>query len=54
MTDLNQTESKSANTNKDIEMLDLERSPKRDDLEDDNEEEEIEANPNLNGEICTI
>ena len=54
MTDLNLTESKSANTDKDIEMLDPEKSPKRDVLEDvdmsndDNEEEEMEANPNLN------
>ena len=54
VTDLNLTESKSANTDKDIEMLDPEKSPKRDLLEDvdmsndDNEEEEMEANPNLN------
>ena len=54
VTDLNLTESKSANTDKDIEMSDPEKSPKRDDLEDvdmsndDKEEEEMEANPNLN------
>ena len=54
VTDLNLTESKSANTDKDVEMSDLEKSPKRDVLEDvdmsniDNEEEEMEANPNLN------
>ena len=54
MTDLNLTESKSANTEKDVEMSDPVKSPKRDDLEDvdmsndDNEEEEMEANPNLN------
>ena len=54
MTDLNLTESKSANTDKDVEMSDMEKSPKRDVLEDvdlsniDNEEEEMEANPNLN------
>ena len=54
VTDLNLTESKSANTDKDIEMLDPEKTPKRDLLEDvdmsndDNEEEEMEANPNLN------
>ena len=53
-TDLNLTESKSANTDKDVEMSDPEKSPKRDVLEDvdisniDNEEEEMEANPNLN------
>ena len=54
MTDLNLTEGKSANTDKDVEMSDPEKSPKRDVLEDvdmsniDNEEEEMEANPNLN------
>ena len=54
VTDLDLTESKSANTDKDIEMSDPEKSPKRDVLEDvdmsndDNEEEEMEANPNLN------
>ena len=54
VTDLNLTESKSANTDKDVEMSDPEKSPKRDVLEDvdmsniDNEEEEMEANPNLN------
>ena len=54
VTDLDLTESKSANTDKDIEMSDLEKSPKRDVLEDvdmsndDKEEEEMEANPNLN------
>ena len=54
VTDLNLAESKSANTDKDVEMSDPEKSPKRDDLEDvdmsndDNEEEEMEANPNLN------
>ena len=34
MTDLDLTESKSANTDKDIEMSDQEKSPKRDVLED--------------------
>ena len=54
VTDLNLTESKSTNTDKDVEMSDPEKSPKRDVLEDvdmsniDNEEEEMEANPNLN------
>ena len=54
VTDLNLTESESANTEKDVEMSDPEKSPKRDVLEDvdmsniDNEEEEMEANPNLN------
>ena len=54
VTNLNLTESKSANTDKDVEMSDPEKSPKRDVLEDvdlsniDNEEEEMEANPNLN------
>ena len=54
VTDLNLTESKSANTDKDVEMSDPEKSPKRDLPEDvdmsndDNEEENMEANPNLN------
>ena len=53
VTDLNLTESKSANTDKDVEMSDPEKSPKRDvhedvDMSNDDNEEEMEANPNLN------